>query len=233
MPSDASETGAIKLRSLLDYFQDTASLAVEDIEGTTSQLIARGYSWVLTKYEIELFGELPAIDETFTITTYHDPEHGFNTLRVLKTGFAFAKTSWLLLDLAARRPVKPKAHLPEITSHNVEAIPPEFREIPKAGELDVIAEDVHKVAFHDLDMNAHVNNAVYFQLVYDSAHSIYPRHKLLSVSADFRKGAKIDESITITTFRTLQPFVLVHAISRKDDAKPLAAFLTQWSENNE
>ena len=32
MPSDVSADGRIKLRSLLDYFQDTAGMAVEDIE---------------------------------------------------------------------------------------------------------------------------------------------------------------------------------------------------------
>ncbi|MBQ7214413.1 MAG: hypothetical protein IJS39_00315, partial [Synergistaceae bacterium] len=71
LPSDSSSLGTIKLRSLLDYFQDTAGLAVEDIEGTTTELIARGYAWVLTRYEIEFIGKLPAIDEKFTISTFH------------------------------------------------------------------------------------------------------------------------------------------------------------------
>ena len=50
MPSDVSCDGRIKLRSLLNYFQDTAGLAVEDIEGTSTELYSRGYAWVLMKY---------------------------------------------------------------------------------------------------------------------------------------------------------------------------------------
>ena len=47
MPSDVGVDGRIKLRSLLNYFQDTAGLAVVDVEGTTTELLARGYAWVL------------------------------------------------------------------------------------------------------------------------------------------------------------------------------------------
>ena len=64
-PSDVSNLGTIKLKNLLDYFQDTAGLAVENIEGTTTELIARGYAWVLTRYEIEFPGKMPGLDEKF------------------------------------------------------------------------------------------------------------------------------------------------------------------------
>ena len=38
-PSDAGCLGTIKLRSLLNYFQDTAGLAVQDIEGVSSHSV--------------------------------------------------------------------------------------------------------------------------------------------------------------------------------------------------
>ena len=82
LPSNAAKDGTIKLRSLLDYFQDTATLAVNDVEGIPTQLYAKGYAWVLTRYEIEFTGPLPALDDEFTINTYHDPNHAYNCLRV-------------------------------------------------------------------------------------------------------------------------------------------------------
>lgn len=147
MVSDVGSNGRIKLRSLLNYFQDTAALAVEDIEGTTTELLSRGYAWVLMKYEIDFAGRLPLLDETFTIGTYHDPNHGYNTLRMFQvyagTGLSgsgssgsgssssglssqeiivSAKTSWLLLDVKAGRPVKPLAHIPGIDTRDNEAL---------------------------------------------------------------------------------------------------------------
>ena len=78
-PSDVSCLGSLKLKNLLDYFQNTASIAVENIEGSTSDLIARGYAWVLTRYEIEFLGKLPMLDESFSITTFHA---GRSTLKI-------------------------------------------------------------------------------------------------------------------------------------------------------
>ena len=156
MPSDVSCNGTIKLRNLLNYFQDTAGLAVEDIEGTTTELFSRGYAWGLSRYEIDFAGKLPALDEAFTITTYHDPNHGYNTLRRFSTKshsgmtIATAKTSWLLTDTKAGRPVKPIKHIPGITSNDTEAISPEFTDIPAFDDSEAAKTIDFPVMFHDL-----------------------------------------------------------------------------------
>ena len=55
MPSEVSLDGRMKLRSVRDCFQNTAGLAVEGVEGTTSELIGRGYAGVLSFYEVDFF----------------------------------------------------------------------------------------------------------------------------------------------------------------------------------
>ena len=117
MPSDVSCKGRIKLRSLLNYFQDTAGMAVEDIEGTATELYARGFAWVMMKYEIDFCGELPALDDAFKIETFHDPNHGYNTLRMFQVysggeKIVSAKTSWLLVDVRTGRPVNTRHNIP-------------------------------------------------------------------------------------------------------------------------
>ncbi|MBQ3450382.1 MAG: hypothetical protein IJG34_10855, partial [Synergistaceae bacterium] len=140
MPSDVSSLGIIKLRNLLDYFQDTAALAVEGIEGTSSELIARGYAWVLLKYEINFTGYLPSLDEKFYINTFHDPSHGYNTLREfhVKSMYGYeilnAKTSWLLVEFNSGKLVKPSAHIPGIMIKDTSPIDPDFQEIPDFDE---------------------------------------------------------------------------------------------------
>jgi len=195
-PSDVSCTGNLKLKNLLDYFQNTAGLAVESIEGTTSDLIARGYAWVLTRYEIEIIGKLPALDEKFSITTFHDPSHGYNTLRVSDVRnpegnpIVWAKSSWLLLDLANMRPVKAAAHLPEISSRDTGEISPDFSEIKDDNDAEILKSVEFPVKFHDLDYNSHVNNAVYFGWVFDECPVDLMKRELKSVYASFRTGAK-------------------------------------------
>ena len=238
LPSDTSCQGTIKLRSLLDYFQDTAGLAVEDIEGTTTELIAKGYAWILTRYEIEFIGKLPVLDEKFTITTFHDPNHGYNTLRVFQVNsvdgrpLVWAKTSWLLLDLAEGRPVKPIAHLPEITSQDTENVPPEFHNIPDFDDVDTVCETVRNVGFHDLDYNAHVNNAAYFEWVFDSTPIDFMSYEPKSISASFRSGAKFGERVTLKIARMPEENCYVHKVIREGVAKPSAMFVCTWGPKN-
>ena len=236
-PSDVSCLGTIKLRNLLNYFQDTAGIAVQDIEGTTSELIARGYAWVLTKYEIEFIGKLPAIDESFELVTFHDPNHGYNTLRVFQASqegrpFVWAKTSWLLLDLAAGRPVKPIAHLPEITSRDTQDIAPEFRDIPDFESIDMVREISRTVNFHDLDYNGHVNNAAYFEWIYDATPVKFAEYELKSVAASFRSGAKFGENISLRISRRPEELSFCYELVREGVTKPSAHFLCTWGTRN-
>lgn len=197
-PSEVSRDGRLKLRSLLNYFQDTAEVAVEDIEGTTIELLNRGYAWVLSRYEIEFFGELPFLDEEFEILTYHDPSHGYNTLRMFhltnQNGkeIVRAKSSWLLLDVKTGRAVKAVSHLPEITSGDTREISPEFVDIPEISEVQSTKKI--EVKWHDLDYNGHVNNATYFEWIYDE---LEPGSRLRKICASFRSGAKLGEVVTL------------------------------------
>lgn len=238
MPSDSSCKGNIKLRSLLNHFQDTAAFAVEDIEGTTTELISRGYAWVLTRYEIEFTGKLPMLDEKIFIRTFHDPSHGYNTLRVFQVTshdgrpLVWAKTSWLLLDLAAGRPVKPAAHLPEIMTRDVEAVDSQFKDIPEFDDEKIFAEVNMHVRFHDLDYNSHVNNAAYFEWVFDSAPEDFENRELKSIYASFRSGAKMGEKVTLKISKP-EENILAYKIIRENVNKPSANFLCIWSDKEE
>ena len=235
LPSDSSCLGTIKLKNLLDYFQDTAGMAVDDIEGTATELNARGYSWVLTRYEIEFIGKLPTLDEKFSIRTFHDPSHGYNTLRVFEVQsekgnpIAYAKTSWLLLDLAVGRPVKPAAHIPEILTRETSEINPDFQDIPKLEDNNIIKSVEFPVKFHDLDYNAHVNNAVYFGWVYDESPVDFMNYEIKTVCASFRTGAKFGEKVTLN-YSQLEPQNYICEIFRENVKKPSANFLCYWQK---
>ena len=205
LPSDASCHGELKLHGLLNHLQDTASLAATGLEGGPTQVLARGYAWVLLRYEVELLRRLPAMDERFVVKTFHDMNHGYRTLRVFQVEtpsgvpLVWAKTSLLLLDLAAGRPVRPAAHLPEFLSRDTEPIDPDFRDIPdfpepSAGEVH---ETVYPVRFHDLDANGHVNNAVYFEWIFEATPLDLMAWGPRSISASFRASAKLGDVLTV------------------------------------
>ncbi|MBQ9566279.1 MAG: hypothetical protein IJU98_11900 [Synergistaceae bacterium] len=250
LPSEASCRGQMKLRSFLNVLQDTAALAVTDLEGTSSELMARGYAWILTRYEVELMGPLPLLDERFVVGTYHDPSHGYGTLRVFQvsrpdgTPLAWAKTSWLLLDLAAGRPVRPAGHIPEILERDTAPIEPDFRDIPGAGNLSSslepgLMEFPCPIRFHDLDINGHVNNAVYFEWVYEATPLDLMAWDVRSISASFRSSVRWGEDLYIRV-REMEPapsgartflYYAVRGSAASGDGrgeKPATAFMCSW-----
>ena len=224
-PSDVSMDGRLKLRSLLDYFQNTAGLAVENIEGSTTELLSRGYAWVLARYEIDFFDRLPSLDEEFTLSTYHDPSHGYNTLRVFHVSkndaeIVRAKSSWLLVDVKTGRAVKAASHLPEISNGDTSAITPEFAEIPEVPEIKS-AKKI-PVKWHDLDYNGHVNNAVYFGWIFDELEQDAVLRK---ISASFRSGAKLGEVITLES--GIAGGAVIFSVIRDGVKKPSANFCVE------
>lgn len=243
LPSDASCHGELKLHGLLNHLQDTASLAATGLEGGPTQVLARGYSWVLLRYEVELLQRLPVMDEHFVVKTFHDMNHGYRTLRVFQVEtpsripLVWAKTSWLLLDLAAGRPVRPAAHLPEFLSRDTEPIDPDFRDIPDFSEPGAgeVHETVYPVRFHDLDANGHVNNAVYFEWIFEATPIDLMTWGPRSISASFRASAKLGDVLTVRVCELeesgsgeVRTFVYEVAGAVRGSGRSLTTFSCSW-----
>ena len=156
-----------------------------------------------------------------------------NTLRVFDVknsegnSIIWAKSSWLLLDLANMRPVKAAAHLPEVMERDIGEISPEFCEIKDDKKAEIIKSSEFFVRFHDLDYNAHVNNAVYFGMVFDECPVDFMKRELKSVRASFRTGAKFGEKLTLN-YSQIASNIFSCRILRENIKKPSADFLLEW-----
>ncbi|GHS96152.1 acyl-ACP thioesterase [Synergistales bacterium] len=207
-PSEAGCSNEVKIKALLDIFQDTASVAVKDKEGSPGALMARGYAWVLLKYEIEVVTRSPGMDEEVIVETRHTLGDGFHTLRVFRVFSAsdesktlvLAKTSWVLIDLAAARPVRAIQHIPEVFEDVFDDLPidPDFLKIQKLKKSDDgITETLFPVRFHDLDANGHVNNAVYFEWAFEATPLDLTAWSVKSMRAEFDKSVKYKDTVRV------------------------------------
>ncbi|MDR1740544.1 MAG: hypothetical protein LBR38_01665 [Synergistaceae bacterium] len=253
MPSESGCTNEIKLRPLLNLLQDTAGLAVASIEGAPGDLVRRGYGWVLLRYNIEI-SRLPGMDETVVIETRHTSNDGFNTLRVFRVfaenneaeTLVLAKTSWVLIDLAAGRPVRAVQHIPEIFSGvaNDPPIEADFTPIPKLKDLPAArgrqASAAFPVRFHDLDANGHVNNAVYFEWMFEATPLDLTEWSISAVRAEFRVSAKLGDTVAVRLDdleeQTGNDRTFVYEMTRADtetgagaeNARAMARFAATW-----
>jgi acyl-ACP thioesterase len=207
MPSEAGCTGEIKLRALLNRLQDVAGLAVNDQGGSPGALMKRGYGWVLLRHSLEVVRRLPGIGEDISIETRHTLNDGFYTLRAFRVfsssneaeTLVLAKTSWVLIDLAAGRPVRAAQRLPEVFSGVAgdPPIDPDFPPIPKLRGDSPSAERLFPVRFHDLDTNGHVNNAVYFEWAFEATPLDPLAWAVREVHAEFRASAKSGDTVLV------------------------------------
>ena len=183
------------------------------------------------------------MDEHFVVKTFHDMNHGYRTLRVFQVEtpsgipLVWAKTSWLLLDLAAGRPVRPAAHLPEFLSRDTEPIDPDFRDIPDFSEPGAgeVHETVYPVRFHDLDANGHVNNAVYFEWIFEATPIDLMTWGPRSISASFRASAKLGDVLTVRVCELeesgsgeVRTFVYEVAGAVRGSGRSLTTFSCSW-----
>ncbi|MDR1978652.1 MAG: hypothetical protein LBQ42_07955 [Synergistaceae bacterium] len=247
MPSEVGCTNEIKIRALLNRLQDAAGLAVANVEGSPDELMRRGYGWVLLKYELKVEKRLPGMGETVTLETRHTPGNGFYTLRVFRVfdeaneTLVLAKTSWVLIDLAAGRPVRATQHLPEVFSQ-VAGDPPideEFVPIPKlspSGEQEQKHEKAFPVRFHDLDSNGHVNNAAYFEWVWEATPLDLMDWGIREIYAEFRVSVKFGETVRVRATeqvpletRNERFFVYDMIVDGDQKARPVARFAALWA----
>ena len=105
-----------------------------------------------------------------------------------------------------------------------------LRDIPD--DNNVIIESEKHVKFHDLDYNSHVNNAVYFEWIFDETPLDFITHELKSVYASFRSGAKFNEKVKIK-ITSPKDNTFIYKIMRENVKKPGANFQCVWQSKKE
>lgn len=155
----------IKPPCLLDVLQMAADRVVEDLHLTMTDMLKLGVSWMVHRYDVEL--ARPLMDKApITVETWHKAVDDLFTVREFclldgegKT-VGTAVSSWILVDVARRRPVRLSRHVPEqfitYSSRPARLI---RGHLPPLSRIDS-EEPVH-VRLCDLDMNGHVNNTSY------------------------------------------------------------------------
>ncbi len=180
--SDFSKT--IKLSALFGYFQDIASMAVEDLDAGITTLQERfGVTWVLIRIRADI-ERFPEWNEPITVETWpQEPKKlEFERDYIVRDSegrvLIRAVSTWVLMDVATR----------EIRRTDVIAIkyPAIFKERAlqcRLGRLKPFGtpELAYKkvISYSDIDFNGHLNNTRYIDFIMDCFE--WDKHKLYGV----------------------------------------------------
>ena len=162
----------LKFHVLLDYLQDIAATHAELLDVGLSALTEKGTLWVLSRMKLHI-SRYPACDEKIIVKTYPS---GVSSLFAVREYFISNEKGenlvkgtsfWLVIDAKTFRPLKAASFLPSGMPVN-EELPRYYREAGKIERKDIPCDLSFTVRHGDIDMNRHLNNAVFAKNILDS-----------------------------------------------------------------
>ena len=193
----------LRILTLMNIFQDIADENAGLLGFGLDFCISSGLTWVGTNYVLEI-DRLPKIHESIKIVTWPSARNKLSAYRDFEVfgednqSIIRATSEWALISLARRRPVSVIDNLPikEIVASR--AIDTDF---PKIGEVEEFENQYKfRVRFDDIDINKHINNAVYILWASEAVDSLFRlSHSPKKISINFKKEGFIGEKVMVIT----------------------------------
>ena len=200
----------LKPASFMNFAQEAAGNHAVYLGFGYDDLIASNTAWILSRVHVE-FVDTPKWKEDITLTTWHK---GLNRLFFLrdfiltdKEGRTRVKatTSWLVLNLETRRLVRDPKLMEDgtVCTENVIETPADKVQMPK--DIEAVHVMDHVVAYSDVDMNAHTNNAMYMQWAMDAVdYDIASTMPVREFTINFNHETKPGEIVSIYKARIIE-----------------------------
>lgn len=192
--------GQLRLSQLLVLCQDIAAEHVEMLGYPREKTFAQGLVWVIGKTAVEI-SRLPVFGEEVTLETWPGQRKMFLFPRHLqmkdaKGQILFRATAmWTLLDFAKRTFAAPERYGVEVEG----LLTGEEIACPSTLRFEGLQEKaILRPSFRDIDLNGHVNNTRYLDLVEDLIPVDYLlSHTPTSLHIHYRKEVRLGEQIEL------------------------------------
>lgn len=200
----------LKPASFMNFAQEAAGNHAVYLGFGYDDLIASNTAWILSRVHVE-FVDTPKWKEDITLTTWHK---GLNRLFFLRDFILTdiegrtrvkATTSWLVLNLETRRLVRDPKLMEEgtVCAENVIETPADKVQMPK--DIEAVHVMDHIVAYSDVDMNAHTNNAMYMQWAMDAVdYDIASTMPVREFTINFNHETKPGDVVSIYKARIIE-----------------------------
>lgn len=180
----------LKLSCFFQIMQEVAMNAVKSIGIDEDKTLNKGILWVITRVRLEI-NRMPKYNEEVTFSTYAGramsiiyPRHMFVNDKNGNRLMTFS-SCWTLIDSKTRQIYVNK----ELSSINIEESYPDELPLPSKIEEDnqlFIYE--RKINYSDVDINNHLNNARYIEIIQDLHNSsFYKEHKIQSITLNYNR----------------------------------------------
>jgi medium-chain acyl-[acyl-carrier-protein] hydrolase len=224
--------------SLLDFLQEAAGEHAALLGLSVTDLLKDGLTWVLSRYHLRV-SRYPAMGEAVEVWTWPSGRDGFFWLRdfELRDGggepILLATSSWVLLDTTTKQPVRAGREIPVARIREERALADGFPRLPgcEAPEL----ERGYRVGLHELDLNDHVNHAVYIRWALETTpdETLRTCHPV-DIEVAYRAEAFFGDEVLVRTQRVdaerapAPEGAFVHGLLAKATGRELTRLRTRW-----
>ena len=229
---ECDKNNNLRLIALMNILQDMADSHATALGLGLDFCLKKGLAWVGSAYHLKI-NRLPVLHEKIMVETWPCEERLLGAVRefVVKSinGEPLIKASslWILIDFARKRPVSLRDNLPQYTVLPEHAFESDFAKLPEIETPDYTKR--FSVRFDDIDVNNHVNNAVYPLW---ASEALNPEQRLSltpsEIEINFKKECHYGEEIEVLT-QTTQSTTL-HSIKSLTDGRELARLRFQWKQ---
>ncbi len=217
---EADAKGNIKPSTLLHFFEDAAYQNAEEINVGYSTVFPRSLAWVVVKYHIK-FLKMPKVWENVTVETWPTQSTGITCRREFKLTnekgqvICTASSLWTLLDLKARKLVKPMQTVEFPPLSDDIAMETSFWRGNEQTKSDI--ECTKAVNYDNLDLNLHLNNACYVtEMINSMPFEFLMENEISEIFINFKKEARIENTLKIETEVKGEENITLHKISNEN-----------------
>lgn len=221
--------GIVRPVMLMNELQAVADISAESLDCGRTFCVQNNVGWVVTHYLVDIV-ESPHEGEKLFISTWPVGNNGVRAIRDFEVRgcdnrlLVRATSQWVLIDLNTRRPLRLDDSLPCYAQLNVRAWDRPFNRAP---EFDADKTHIFKCRYDDVDVNQHINNAVYAAWATESVGFEYRNtHKLSGMEIYFEHEIPADTS-AVQIDVALSPHKTQHRIRVDSEAK--AHIVCYWS----
>lgn len=228
---ECDKNSDLRLLTLMNIFQDSADGHAADMELGLEFCLAHGLAWVGSNYHI-MINRLPKMHEKIKVITWPAVEkklgavRDFTVLSEKGETLIRAASQWVLINFEKKRPVSLRDNLPEYQVIPERALESDFNKLPEVAQVD--RETVFNIRFDDIDLNNHVNNAVYPLWASEAVDLEFRlKHSPAEIEIAFKKEGHYGERIKVLTQMTDDKTSLHSVIALTDD-RELARVKIAW-----
>lgn len=187
--------GNLRPLILMNELQGMGDTHAEILGVGLTFLQEHNFAWVVTHYLVDIL-ETPHVGEELAFSTWPSVADNLRTTRDFEIRAADgrllvrATSQWALLDMNTRRPLRLTENLPIFPYSDARAWDRTFEKFP---DFDAQKTHTFKCRFDDIDVNQHINNAVYAVWATESVGYHYrDTHTLRSIELNFKREISPD-----------------------------------------